>query len=171
MNCENCKNKKATLFFADDDGRRHALCAVCGANSSKAVNLISHEHTQDKPAQFLPEPSLYSLLNSDGGQIVLSATAPDRAACKICGSTVEDIQSSGELGCPDCYISFGKLIFPTVPTAESSLGARMPSARRARLNRERILIEARAELRRAIECENFELAATLRDKIRSLEKQ
>jgi protein-arginine kinase activator protein McsA len=39
------------------------------------------------------------------------------------------------------------------------------------LDRERTLIEAKSELRRAIECENFELAATLRDKIRGLEKQ
>lgn len=171
MNCEKCKSRKATLFFTDDDGKRHALCALCGASTGKTVNLISPEQNTDKRAQFLPESSLYSLLIPTVGQIIAYDTLPDRAICRACGISAEEIASSGRIGCPECYVSFPKLFFPTPHTSDGSICARMPSARRAKLDRERMLIEAKSELRRAIECENFELAATLRDKIRGLEKQ
>ena len=170
MNCEKCKNRKATLFFADDDGKRHALCAVCGSGVGKSVNLISNEHARERSTQFLPEITLNSLL-SPSAETVTVTQESENPTCRTCGITLGEVKSCGELGCPECYVSFAKSIFPTIPTAESALGARMPSARRARLDRERILIEAKSELRRAVEKENFELAATRRDKIRSLEKQ
>ena len=91
--------------------------------------------------------------------------------CRGCGISAEELISGGEIGCPDCYESFGGRIFPSLPTHSSVYSARMPSARRKRLDRERRLTELRVELRRAIDGECFELAATLRDKIRDLEKQ
>ena len=171
MNCEKCKNKKATLFFTDDDGRRHALCALCGSSIGKSVNLIATEQGADKQTRFIPETSLYSLLLRSDEPIITNAAGGDRSVCPSCGISAEEIRDGGEIGCPQCYISFSKLIFSAPPTADSALSAKMPSARRAKLDRERILIEAKSELRRAVECENFELAATLRDKIRGLEKQ
>jgi protein arginine kinase activator len=171
MNCEKCKNRKATLFFTDDDGKRHALCALCGASAGKTVNLISPEQNADKRAQFLPESSLYSLLTPTDGEIMASTASLDRTVCRVCGISAEEIASNGRIGCPECYVSFPKLFFSNPHISDGSVCARMPSARRAKLDRERTLIEAKSELRRAIECENLELAATLRDKIRGLEKQ
>ena len=170
MNCEKCKNRKATLFYADDDGKRHALCSICGSGVGKSVNLISNEHAKEKSSQFLPEPTLNSLISPSAETVIISVPV-DNATCRTCGITFGEVKSYGELGCPECYTYFETSAFPAIPTADSSLGARMPSARRARLDRERILIETKSELRRAIEKENFELAAILRDKIRSLEKQ
>lgn len=171
MNCEKCKNKKATLFFSDEGGGRHALCAACGSTYGKAVNVIGVERGEEKPAAYLPEPTLFSLQTNEKEPFIFRENDGKRAVCRGCGLTAEEAQNLGELGCPECYIAFSSLIFPTVPTADSIANARMPSARRARLDRERILIELRAELRRAIESESFELAATIRDKIRNLEKR
>ena len=78
---------------------------------------------------------------------------------------------SGEIGCPECYATFGGTLLPASPTPTSAYAARMPSRRRARLDREKNLNELRVKLRRAIDSEDFELAATLRDNIRALEKQ
>ena len=165
MNCEKCKNKKATLFFADEDGGRHALCAACGKISGKMGSLI--------PTNEIEEPhSVESSLLFSRPSVIL--TAPDdgkRTVCRLCGLTADELIKSGELGCPECYSAFEGMLSPAVPSAESSFGARMPSARRTKLERERILISLRGELRRAVDTENFELAASLRDKIRELEKR
>ena len=46
MNCEKCKQRKATLFFSDEGGRRHALCAACGALLGKCIKsaqIVAYE--------------------------------------------------------------------------------------------------------------------------------
>jgi protein-arginine kinase activator protein McsA len=45
----------------------------------------------------------------------------------------------------------------------------MPSRRRAAIERQRSIGNMRAKLKLAVETENYELAATIRDKIRELE--
>ena len=85
--------------------------------------------------------------------------------------SADELLSDGEVGCPDCYECFGGRFFPSLPTHSSVYSARMPSARRKRLDRERRLTELRVELKRAIDSESFELAATLRDKIRAIENE
>ena len=164
MNCEKCKNKKATTFFADEDGGRHALCAACAKLSGKTGSLIPQENTFERSSVEC------SLLFSAPAVILSTPEDGKRIVCRICGLTSDELIKSGELGCPECYVAFEGLIAPANPTADSAFGARMPSARRARLERERILISLRGELRRAVDSESFELAATLRDKIRTLEK-
>ena len=53
MNCEKCKNKKATVFFADDGGSRHALCASCGAIQGKLGQITSNEKSNETNSPFL----------------------------------------------------------------------------------------------------------------------
>ena len=169
MNCEKCKQRKATLFFSDEGGRRHALCAACGALLGKAVTPSAITQT-DTGAKYVPAPTLASL----GGAVgLLTREARSNAAtvCRGCGMTADEIASSGELGCPECYSTFGGTLLPAYPSPSSAFSARMPSRRRARLDREKNLNELRVKLRRAVENEDFELAATLRDNIKALEKQ
>ena len=170
MNCEKCKNKKATLFYADENGRRHALCVSCGALLGKAVStaVISQE---DKQSPYLPATTLYSLASGYDTVSSIPSHRESNAVCRGCGMTSEELCRTGEVGCPECYDCFGSVMFPALPTKSSVFSARMPYARRQRLDRERLLTELRVELRRAVESENFELAATVRDKIRNLEKQ
>ena len=172
MNCEKCKNKKATLFFADDGGGRHALCAVCGAGYGRSVNVTGGEHT-DPPhteKKVLPDPTLTALCQLEGETFISSASDGKSKVCRTCGISAEEVKDFGRLGCPECYSTFCDLLLPTPPSSDRPDGTRMPSARRIRLDRERMLIELRAELRRAVESESFELAAKLRDRIRELDK-
>ena len=168
MNCEKCKNKRATLFFADEGGRRHALCAICGAALGKSVS--GEQAHEEKNEIFIPEPTL-TCLSKPNCLPPLTANADKTAVCRDCGTTLEEAILDGDVGCPECYRCFGNRLFPTMIPTSGRNTARMPSARRARLDRERRLTELRVELRRAVDGECFELAATLRDKIRELEKQ
>ncbi len=172
MNCEICKNKKATLFYADEQGRRHALCPACGERQSKLLDLSSRqtEKVEEKQEEYNPEPQLSSFA-ADGAPfyILIHKAGSQQSTCKGCDLTAEQLQSSGELGCPECYEAFAALLFPTPSPNIPTMNARMPSARRARLDRQKTLTELRVQLRRAVDGENFELAATLRDRIRGLE--
>ena len=171
MNCEICKSKKATLFYADESGIRHALCGSCGESINRIGN-IHDQKKQDQAPKYIPEPSLCSFLEcaNDISTRVKGDTRP-RAACQCCGSTLELIIKSGKLGCPDCYECFGDSLSVKYANAHDMQKVRMPSSRRFDIDRRLLLTNLKAELRGAIENENFELAASLRDKIRKHEAQ
>ena len=170
MNCEKCKNRKATLFYADEGGGRHALCSVCGANQSKLGNFsLSESPNEDAPPRYVPYPEVLSL--SPHTSAFSFPSIPDKSGilCKGCGISRDDIIKNSALGCPECYDTFGGALFPTLSQASISDGVKMPSLRRARLDRERTLKELKAELKSAVNNENYELAVIIRDKIRNLE--
>jgi protein arginine kinase activator len=93
-------------------------------------------------------------------------------ACEFCGLTMNDFKRTGRLGCPHCYAQFephlrgllrklhggtqhmGKVYLPPDPR-ETDRTARVASLRRS--------------LARAVESEDFERAAVLRDQIRRAE--
>lgn len=165
MNCEKCKNKKATLFYADEDGTKHALCASCGAIKGKLASFSAPSEVTEGEPTYIPEPTLLDL--SPYNLIYAADAREDEVICKGCGAKLTDLKHLGGMACPECYFAFCDVIFPTLRTAEGSL--KMPHARRERLDKRQAISEAKAELKRAIETESFELAATLRDRIKRLE--
>jgi protein-arginine kinase activator protein McsA len=132
------------------------------------------ENEEKKPtSQFIPEPSLYSLC-SKRQQIAIYSSAGESdlsTSCPYCSTQLETILSKGITGCPECYTAFACFLFPASLTPESARGARMPSARRASIDRIRAINDLRSRIRVAVESENYELAASLRDEIRKLESQ
>lgn len=170
MNCEKCKNRKATLFYADEGGGRHALCAVCGEKQSKPIVFSTQSSEKiEKKEEFLPPVTLFSLLGEKSYSQNSIRDAEKLLVCKGCGLTAEQLASSGELGCPDCYEAFSSLLLPTPTLYSAAASLRMPSARRARLDKQRRLNELRVKLRQAVDREDFELAAALRDEIRAID--
>jgi len=168
MNCEKCKNKKATVFFADDGGGRHALCASCGAIQGKLGQIAQSDKCGDTPSQFLPEPTLLSLSVSP---LTLDASLPINDAslvCPVCKTTVGDLAKKQRVGCSTCYTVFANALdIPDCQTQET-LG-RMPRAHRLRRDRQIAIAQFKSQIKEAVNEENYELAATLRDKIRKLE--
>lgn len=167
MNCEVCKSKKATLFYADEGGIRHALCSVCGESINK---LSKVEKARDQAPKYIPEPSLCSFLErtSDISTRVRRDMRP-RAACHACGTTLESIIESGKFGCPECYEGFFDSLNVRRSAISDTDGVRMPSSHRFDIDRRALLDSLRSELRDAVESESFELAASIRDKIKKLE--
>lgn len=173
MNCEKCKNKKATVFYADETGGRHSLCAACAATLGK-ISQYDPEDEQKRTAQpYIPTPTLTSLLRDDiGFHFYCSASESDYSTpCPYCSTTLESITLRGRVGCPECYTAFCDLLFPSSRTPESARGARMPSSHRTSIDRIRTINDLKTRIKIAVETENYELAATLRDEIRKLESQ
>lgn len=167
MNCEICKSKKATLFYADEGGIRHALCAACGDSVGR---LGSVREQKKQPPKYIPEPSLCSFLERKSDvSLYLCDDGRPRAACPTCESTLDSIISSGQFGCPLCYESFEDSLKLRYVSAPDTKGVRMPSSRRSDIDRQAMLKSLKSDLKSAVEAENFELAASLRDKIKKLE--
>ena len=61
MNCESCKNKHATVFYADEGGGRHALCQSCARTLGKISPYSPAEEVGAAIKPFIPEPTLLSL--------------------------------------------------------------------------------------------------------------
>ncbi len=100
-------------------------------------------------------------------------TPADGLRCAACGSTLKDFRESGRLGCAQCYESFSahlKDLLRRLHGSSQHVGERyaLPGAAGATDPRLQLL-ELKEQLRRAVENENFELAAELRDRIRVLE--
>ena len=94
--------------------------------------------------------------------------------CSRCGGTFQDFRETGRLGCPDCYRSFEAPLRDLLRRLHGSthhLGERYaerePAVVAAAVNERASAL--REQLRLAVETENFELAAELRDRLRVLE--
>ncbi|WP_457942453.1 UvrB/UvrC motif-containing protein [Caproiciproducens sp. LBM24188] len=95
----------------------------------------------------------------------------DVVRCKFCGSTFDDIARSGKVGCAECYHTFYNRLIPLIQQIHGNAKHRgkVPGGSQLSVNPQTQLSVMRSELRRAIDSENFEHAAELRDRIRALE--
>ncbi|HXG98155.1 MAG TPA: UvrB/UvrC motif-containing protein, partial [Gemmatimonadales bacterium] len=109
-----------------------------------------------------------------GGSGALVPAGGEGLRCPACGSTLRDFRDTGRLGCDQCYSSFDTHLRDLLRRLHGSsqhVGERydMPGAAGGAGDPRSELLELKAQLRRAVEGENFELAAELRDRIRVLE--
>lgn len=155
--CENCKEPTTIHLTQIINGVMHKidLCAKCP--QAKSI---------DDPTGF----SLADQLLGLGAAAEMKAHS-DELACPKCGFTQVDFKKSGRLGCPACYDTFRLGLEPLLRNMhrgthhKGKIPARFQDATELR-NRLESLEDA---LKRAVLDEDYEEAATLRDRIRELE--
>jgi protein arginine kinase activator len=105
----------------------------------------------------------------------LGTTQPPRpgeaTVCRSCGATLADFRETGRFGCPECYRTYeGSLreLLRRLHGSSRHLGERYVAPDATRGGAEASESDLRDQLRLAIETENFELAAELRDRLRVL---
>ena len=169
MNCEKCKNRKATLFYADEDGSRHALCPACATAQGKLVNYTAAEEEVGERPPYIPAPSLTSMTEELNSSPLYIPVGDNVAVCPKCKLTIGELNDKGSIGCPECFTVFAEALLPILGDNTDSDQGRMPAARRRIIERQRSLSELKAQIKSAVVNENYELAATIRDKIKKLE--
>jgi protein arginine kinase activator len=88
--------------------------------------------------------------------------------CPRCGFTQVDFKKSGRLGCPECYRTFAEGLAGLLKTMHKGtrhVGKAPESLRASRETADR-LKALQKKLAKAVEAEDFELAANLRDEIK-----
>ena len=166
MLCQHCKKHEATTVvktMINGQYTEYRLCPDC------AHELGYDTMFPDFAADF---GGLLSSFFSNALPAVSGATH-----CKSCGSTLNDIKRTGKVGCADCYETFFSELLPTirsVPGNTEHKGKRpgdvayTVSEEQTEENADK-LAQLKTQLKQAIEKENFERAAQLRDEIKELE--
>jgi protein arginine kinase activator len=97
----------------------------------------------------------------------------DHLVCPNCQITFREFRSQGRLGCPHDYIAFAKELKPLLENihGETQHTGKFPKRAPHASQLQYRLIKLRSDLRIAIDEEEYETAARLRDEIQSLEKQ
>jgi protein arginine kinase activator len=92
--------------------------------------------------------------------------------CPACGLTFGEFRKEGLLGCPECYQAFASKLGPLLERAHDGGDhhcGKTPRRAGASLERQARLGALRRELQSAIDHEQYERAASLRDEIATLE--
>jgi protein arginine kinase activator len=157
MMCCVCKEKEATVHYtqiAGDKIQKVDLCEACA--KSKGVN---------DPMGF----SLADLLLGLGAsQEIEQSAGGSELKCTRCGFTQADFKKAGRLGCPECYVTFAEPLeglLKTMHKGTRHVGKVPESLRQTRDLTDR-LKHLQKKLSKAIEEEDFEEAAILRDEIK-----
>ncbi|HUO53020.1 MAG TPA: UvrB/UvrC motif-containing protein [Gemmatimonadaceae bacterium] len=162
MLCDACRERDAVIQVTqvtEPPLRQLNLCEKCAAERGIETQLT------------VPKQPLTDFILAVQ-QKTLPASAMDAVKCSFCGGTLRDFKNTGRLGCAYCYDAFesnlrdllrrvhgnsrhqGRSYAP--PAAEVEAGAT-------------VLAELRDRLKRAIDAEQFEEAAKLRDQIKATE--
>jgi protein arginine kinase activator len=150
-----CKEKEAKVHLtqiAGDKMQKVDLCEECAKH--KGVN---------DPAGF----SLADLLLGLGASEELNPGGGDtELKCPKCGFTQADFKKTGRLGCAECYATFAEGLEGLLKTMHKGTRhvGKMPQSR----NLAERLKGLRKELEKAVEDEDFERAARLRDEIKQM---
>lgn len=160
MFCESCGKNPATTHIktiVNGELTEYSLCARC-AKKLGYGNLLTDLGR-----------SMGSLLGEYFGEA--ESEQEDIPRCKGCGSSFDDIARSGEVGCAECYHTFYERLLPLIQRiyGDTKHRGKVPGGNLMTVNPQNRLSVMRRELREAIDTENFEHAAELRDRIRSLE--
>ncbi len=97
----------------------------------------------------------------------------DKLVCPNCGITFREFRAQGRLGCPHDYIAFEKELMPLLENihGETQHTGKFPKRAPDSSRRQYQLIKLRSDLRAAVEDEDYETAARLRDEIQTLEEK
>ena len=161
MLCDTCKQAEAIIHvtqIVDNQMTTLHLCEACAA--AKGLEPAGN------PGNF-PLTDFLAQVGKTGSEAPVAA-----GPCAYCGLRLEDFKKTGRLGCSHCYVSFepnlkgllrrlhgntqhvGKVYLPPDPT---------------RAEQQERLAGLRRKLDKAVESEDFERAAQIRDMIRTLE--
>lgn len=179
MQCDICSKKKATVHLTeivDEQMSEMHLCEECARNKSAQME------------QQFGLGDLLAGLSDVGGKGMAKADEKQALICHHCGLNYEDFRKFGRLGCGACYSSFkdhlegllkkihgsgrhlGKMPISLLPPGSAPATIAIDINAAAHQVMVENVEDLKKQLHASIAAEDFEKAAMLRDKIKSLEK-
>jgi len=170
MLCQVCKKNAASVFLkvaVNNKMTEMHLCERCAAGKGASF------------AGFDVEPfNISGMTGNLSGYFKEFLPREKRTLhCRSCGLAYHEFKEAGFLGCPECYSSFEPQLTELLTRIHGNCGhtgkncgasivhpvvnGASPAARRS-------VSELKAALKKAVETEDFESAARLRDRIREL---
>ena len=159
MQCCVCKEKPATVHLTQIVGEKMQkldLCEDCA--KAKGIN----DPTSFAMADLMLGLGASQELDPSAGAVEIK--------CPRCGFSQADFKKSGRLGCPECYKTFAEGLSGLLKTMHKGTrhtGKSPEALRQSRDHAERLLL-LQKKLAKAVESEDFEQAAKVRDELKEL---
>ena len=115
--------------------------------------------------------ALADLLLGLGASSEMEQSSPD-LECPTCGFSHADFKKTGRLGCSECYTTFSEPMEGMLKQMHKGTQhvGKVPKALQAQVDFSKKIDTLAAQLQKAIEKENYEEAAKLRDQMKELEE-
>lgn len=178
MLCENCNVNEATIHFTEIRNgiqTEHHLCSKCAAT----LDVPGYLDGMNKEFPFVK--LLTGLLAAGGVTAAMQDTPLQHICCPGCGMSFDEFTRVGKFGCAECYSVFGPLIDDKMKyihgenvhrgkkyNQKNVLENGHKKSQSDEESKENELENLQLKLREAVEIENFEEAARLRDEIKAL---
>lgn len=164
MLCENCKERQATVKLSQDTQNgpiERNLCEKCAFNlqsfsfspNQEPLSIqqflsqwLSGESMQAQPREFQKMPE-----------------------CSECGLTFTRFLDIGKFGCPTCYDAFRERlprVFGKLHNGSTVHTGKIPASFNEKMTIKKKIEELRSDMQEAIQGEQFEQAAVIRDEIK-----
>ena len=164
MQCQICKDREATIHLTEITGGVRTemhICEHCAMEQGIAVkgHMPVNELLSELLASAPADEELFSLTDK-------------KTSCEYCGFTLEQFRKEAVLGCPHDYEVFEKSLSPLIAKAhdgKTTHCGKVPSRAPKDAKKQAELLNLRQRLETAVQAEDYESAAKLRDKINQLE--
>lgn len=162
--CQRCNQAPASVHFSkvmNGEKTDRYLCESCAAQEGAYHFMLG------------PQFTVQHVLGGLIGQVAVDPTRTETATkrCPYCGYTYQRFGETGRLGCDRCYQTFSAELEPLVRRLHGSVEhhGKVPVRGGRQLIEQQTLLALKGQMKEAIERENFERAAEIRDEIRRLE--
>ncbi|MFD2114986.1 UvrB/UvrC motif-containing protein [Paenibacillus yanchengensis] len=171
MFCQECGKRQATLHFTkiiNGDKTEFHLCESCARDKGEAMPGATNSF------------SIHSLLSGlldfeklGSSPSALPTDAQQSMRCEECGLTYTQFSKIGRFGCSSCYQQFSPRLDPLLKRVHGNTthSGKVPKRTGGRIQCKREIEQLRKEMQTYIQQEEFEQAASLRDRIRELERK
>jgi len=158
MICERCKKNVATVHLTEivkNQKIEKHLCEQCAKDEGYTIK--THVSLQDLLTAFISA-------HSDVAELA-------DTACPDCNISYAEFRSEGRLGCPNDYEVFREALDPLLEKVHGTVEhtGKLPMRAGESQKKQRDLMTLRRQLRQAVEHEDYEEAARLRDLIKEKE--
>lgn len=176
MLCDKCKKNEAKVYYTEiinGEKTEQHLCEEC------ATEFTSFQMNTPIMNQEITLGSLLSTIlgNYYGNNTHGNEQTEKELHCEKCGMTYSEFMKVGRFGCSQCYDSFHKILEKSIKSIQGSEAHTGKKPKGFETKTEKLVKELpeieklSIRLQDAIEKEEFEEAAKLRDLIRELKKE
>lgn len=165
MLCQECRKEKATVFITKIINGKKTEFHLCEACARKKEEL---------DFSFEPKFALHNLFGSlleENNRNSRESIKAAKVQCPACALTFAQFGQIGRLGCSECFTAFDSHLQPLLRRIHG--GARhtgkVPRRSQSVVRFRRELEQLKEELQELVRKEEFEEAAEIRDRIRSME--
>lgn len=172
MVCQQCMKIAASVHLTqiiNNEKREIHLCEQCAAGHEQLAGDNAFYFT----SPFSMHNLLASLLGKGQGYTIQPQEKTSAPTCDVCNMTYEQFTRSGRFGCAHCYEVFGSMLEPIFKKIHGNIRhqGKLPQRAGGKIKIKREIEALRIALNKEVQNEEYEKAATLRDRIRELETE